>query len=431
MVDSTARVLLTAVAALLIAAPAAVAQQSELDKAVEVVSEDQFYLSPQLPFPPQAAQLIQREAQEKAPGKVWAAMLGGMPADVTAEEAVTELRDRVGKPGAYAVYVNDQFRTAGSQDAIDAGDAAYDAHRSDGPDFVMRDFIERAGQIDAGGGDGGGGGGAGAIVLLGAAAAGGVGLLAVRRRRRQQQEAQFAEVKTNARDDLVALGDDIRALDLDVQMPGLADETRDDYERAVNAYDRADTAWEQARRPEDLEPVGSALEEGRWAMECARARMDGREPPGAAAAVLLRPAPRPIHARRRVDAGGRRAARRAGLRGRRTARRARPDAGDPRGHGRRPLDALLRGRPDVLAVHGRLLRRRPAAGSADRLDVRLGRPRLRRAAAATSAAATSAVGTSAAAATSAAATSDVVVTADEPWLGEEAVGPARVLRLSS
>src|SRR6185436_7985997 len=104
-------------------------------------------------------------------------------------------------------------------------------------------------------------------------------LLISRRHKRQRQEAELAEIKENARDDLVALGDDIRALDLDVQMPGLPDDTRADYERAVNAYDRADTAWEQARTPDDMRPVGEALEEGRWAMESTRARLEGREPP--------------------------------------------------------------------------------------------------------------------------------------------------------
>jgi len=62
-------------------------------------------------------------------------------------------------------------------------------------------------------------------------------------------------------------------------MPGLPDATRADYERAVNAYDRADTAWEQARTPDDMRPVGEALEEGRWAMASAKARFAGDQPP--------------------------------------------------------------------------------------------------------------------------------------------------------
>ena len=75
--------------------------------------------------------------------------------------------------------------------------------------------------------------------------------------RRQAEAVEFAEVKTNARDDLVALGDDIRALDLDVEMPGVSPDVRADYEQqAVNSYDKADSKWKVARRPRDLEPVG-------------------------------------------------------------------------------------------------------------------------------------------------------------------------------
>ena len=44
-------------------------------------------------------------------------------------------------------------------------------------------------------------------------------MLVGRRRRARAEAVELAEVKDNVRDDLVALGDDIRALDLDVQMP--------------------------------------------------------------------------------------------------------------------------------------------------------------------------------------------------------------------
>ena len=128
-------------------------------------------------------------------------------------------------------------------------------------------------------GDDGGGIGAGGIVLLGALGAGGVAIMAARRRRRRQEAEEFAEVKENARDDLVALGDDIRALEIDMDMPGASQEAKADYETAVKAYERADQSWRLAQRPDDLEPVGAALEEGRWAMSSARARLEDREPP--------------------------------------------------------------------------------------------------------------------------------------------------------
>jgi hypothetical protein len=64
-----------------------------------------------------------------------------------------------------------------------------------------------------------------------------------------------------------------------MDMPGVSGEARSDYETAVNAYQRADQAWRLAQRLDDMEPVGAALEEGRWAMSSARARLEDREPP--------------------------------------------------------------------------------------------------------------------------------------------------------
>jgi hypothetical protein len=121
----------------------------------------------------------------------------------------------------------------------------------------------------------------GLLLLL---AGGGAGFLLLRSRRRkraqlQERTAEFDEVKETARDDLVALGDDIRALELDTQMPDADPRAKQDYDQAVLLYERASGAFDGARRPEDLEEVTQALEEGRYAMASAKARLEGREPP--------------------------------------------------------------------------------------------------------------------------------------------------------
>jgi hypothetical protein len=136
----------------------------------------------------------------------------------------------------------------------------------------------RAGDAPSSGG-GGGGGGIGALVLLPLLALGAGALLLRGRRRRREQDAELAELKENVRDDLVALGDDIRALDLDVEMPGTAPEVKADYHLAVQRYQEAEDAWEAARHPGDFEPVGAALEEGRFAMASAKARLEGKGAP--------------------------------------------------------------------------------------------------------------------------------------------------------
>ena len=192
-------------------------------------------------------------------------------------------------------------------------------------------------------------------------AGGGVFLLLSRRRRRRAAAAELAEVKDNTRDDLVALGDDIRALDLDVEMPGLDPAVREDYARAVEAYDRANRAFETARTPARARarrvgarggPLGDGVGQG-----APRGPRAARAP----RAVLLRPPPRPVGPRRGVVAARRRAPPGPGLRGRRPARRARRGPADPRGRARRRARALLGRRPGVRAVLRRVLRRRSAA----------------------------------------------------------------------
>jgi uncharacterized membrane protein YgcG len=81
------------------------------------------------------------------------------------------------------------------------------------------------------------------------------------------------------RDDLVALGDDIRALDIDVELDTTDPKVKSDYAGAVGAYDRADRMLAMAETPGDMAAVASALEEGRYAMAAAKARHAGEPVP--------------------------------------------------------------------------------------------------------------------------------------------------------
>jgi hypothetical protein len=91
---------------------------------------------------------------------------------------------------------------------------------------------------------------------------------------------QFSEVKAVAQEDITALANDLRNLDVDLQ----ADEA--DNPKAVNQYtraheflERADQALEQAKTPADLAQVSTALESGRFAMAAAGALFERRDPP--------------------------------------------------------------------------------------------------------------------------------------------------------
>ncbi len=96
---------------------------------------------------------------------------------------------------------------------------------------------------------------------------------------KSRREREWEEVRAVARDDLVSLGEDIRSLDVDVQMKGVSQDALARYNQALEAYDRANKVFEAARRPEDLATVSETLEEGRYAMLAAKAHLEGREPP--------------------------------------------------------------------------------------------------------------------------------------------------------
>jgi hypothetical protein len=263
---SLVRALLLSLTLLLAGAPAAAAQDA-LDRAAEALRDDTVYVDPDADSDVDADAL--RRRIEESGEDVRIAVLPESAGEPRA--AAPALADRVGEPGDYAVVVGSSIAAGPSEEAADAADAAAEAN--DSAQTVLLDFVDRVGEDD------GGGIGAGGLILLGLAGAGGAAAVISVRRRRREAAADFAEVKANARDDLVVLGEEIRALDLDMQMPDVSGGARTDYETAVNAYDRANRTYELARRPEDLEPVGAALEEGRWAMTSARARLEGREPP--------------------------------------------------------------------------------------------------------------------------------------------------------
>jgi hypothetical protein len=89
----------------------------------------------------------------------------------------------------------------------------------------------------------------------------------------------FEDVKRTAKEDILALADDIRSLDIDIELPTATAAARDDYARALDRYDEAKDAFNRARAPEDFEAVSAAVEQGRFDIVSAKARLVGREPP--------------------------------------------------------------------------------------------------------------------------------------------------------
>ena len=276
---------------------------------------------------------------------------GGSPDGV-----LQAIHDALGRKGTYAAVIGNHFR-AGS-DVLPPGVAgrlateALAEHRGEGVTPTLLDFVDRvaAERSGSGGGDGSGGqpsGGGGVVIgLLIAGVVAFLGFRAIRSRRRSQ--AELAEVKAAAHEDLIALADDVQKLEQPVESNAQA---KQEYTQALDFYDQASGAYDRVTQPRQLEAVTSALEEGRWHMSSAEALLEGRNPARAAPTLLLRSAPRPLGARRRVDATWRNAEKGSGVRSGRTGGGARHAARVTRGDGGRPAGPLLE-RPAVLRPVG-------------------------------------------------------------------------------
>jgi hypothetical protein len=263
-----------------------------LDEAVDSLRNDPVYVDPEAERAIDASEeaALEERIRTSTAGPVYVAILPAAAADETGGDAgavVAELHDELDRDGTYAVVVGNSFR-AGST-ALEQGEAgrlataAIDENGAEGVAPTLLDFVNRvaAAQTDGsqspGDSDGGGSGGLWGLLAIIAVP---VGLfLVARRRRAREQAAEFAEVRAQAEDDLVALADDVRALELDVDLPQTDPRAREAYNHALGAYERAGDSLDRARTPEDLAQVSAALEEGRYDMASARARLEGREPP--------------------------------------------------------------------------------------------------------------------------------------------------------
>ena len=288
------RLLLAVLVALLALAGTAHAQD-RLASAAESLRQDPVYVDPdaeQAISEREAERIRQAIAREDA-GPLYVAILptaaaneaGGDP-----EAALREVARAVDEPGTYAAVVGDAFRAGATEGILQSGEAgdlasqSFEAERGAGAAAVLEDFVRRVGDARAGeqsGSEAGEGGGfpVGLLFLLLLAVPLLLFSLSRRRQRKQQEEAEFAEVREVARDDVVALGDDIRSLDIDMEMADVDPEAKQHYGLAVERYTQASEALDLARRPGDLQRVTELLEEGRWAMEAAKAEMAGQPAP--------------------------------------------------------------------------------------------------------------------------------------------------------
>jgi hypothetical protein len=97
------------------------------------------------------------------------------------------------------------------------------------------------------------------------------------RRRREEEGAALKSGRAQAEEQLMAIGDDIRALDIDVSMPGADAAGVASYGQALESYERAERALEQGDSPAELRMANGILAAARRQMDVAKEKL-GRTP---------------------------------------------------------------------------------------------------------------------------------------------------------
>ncbi|MFI0367122.1 hypothetical protein ACH35V_04540 [Actinomadura sp. 1N219] len=200
--------------------------------------------------------------------------------------------ERVGKGGTYVAVTADGSRMGAISKKLDKQEINQLVTRTNGAPLKDR-LIQFGGLAEKKVDDKARSSAVGMYVTLGvllmvvAAAAG--GFLVVRKRRLDREARQMADLKAGVEEDVTLLGEDIAHLDLDVMDKGLDPDTRADYERAMNSYDEAKRETAHAAKPQDMQAVTTALEDGRYYMTATRARLADEPVPERRAPCFFNP----------------------------------------------------------------------------------------------------------------------------------------------
>src|SRR3954467_1489607 len=98
---------------------------------------------------------------------------------------------------------------------------------------------------------------------------------ALERRRGEDLEA----VRRVTDEDVTRFGEELQRLDTDLLAEPLDEAARQDYQRALDSYESAKASLDRVRAPEDVRHVTEALEDGRYAVACVKARTSGQPLP--------------------------------------------------------------------------------------------------------------------------------------------------------
>src|ERR687890_1450547 len=115
----------------------------------------------------------------------------------------------------------------------------------------------------------------GGALLIGRAVSAGRERKALESRR----AADLEGVRRVADEDVTRFGEELQRLDTDMLAEPLDEAARQDYQRALDSYESAKESLDRVRAAEDIRHVTEALEDGRYAVACVRARTSGQPLP--------------------------------------------------------------------------------------------------------------------------------------------------------
>ena len=100
-----------------------------------------------------------------------------------------------------------------------------------------------------------------------------------KQRQRELLAAELQQVKKTAEEDVTSFGEEVAELDVITAGVELDTGGAQDYKQALDSYDVAKETLEKVDEPSDIRNVTEALEDGRYAAKCVRARVDGKPLP--------------------------------------------------------------------------------------------------------------------------------------------------------
>ncbi|MEU8529069.1 MULTISPECIES: hypothetical protein [Streptomyces] len=281
---------------LMVLAPVAGARATGIQDAAAALKQGPVYVHPDA-----ADQLSTAQADalarkiENADKPVFVAVLPDT-SEFPEQNLLRNLRTQTGVTGLYAIRLGDKF-DAGADRSVMSRDAVRNlvtSVRQPGVDAntELNNFVDQALPVVGGSAPASWSGGSaasddvpvGGLITLGAVVvAGGAGAYAVVRRNRRRKEEEEREALEKLRvvvdEDITAFGEELERLDFHPAEKGADDAMRGDYERSLDAYDRAKSLMGSARHPHDVRAVTEQVEDGRFSLAVLAARREHRPLP--------------------------------------------------------------------------------------------------------------------------------------------------------